>query len=102
MRKFEISKKHDKLLSMLNLLHILPENKHPSYVLINDIRKRREALSMSQDELSEAVGCSLLTLQKVEEFDYIPSLTLALVFAAYFDCQVEEIFTFRRITNGIT
>lgn len=52
----------------------------------------RERKGLTQGELAEAVGVSRQTINAIERDRYDPSLKLAFKFAAYFGCQVEDLF----------
>lgn len=58
----------------------------------NHIRTYREREEMSQGELATAVGVSRQTINAIERDRYDPSLELAFRLAAFFDCQIEELF----------
>lgn len=58
----------------------------------NHVRTYREQEKLSQGELAIAVGVSRQTINAVERDRYDPSLELAFWLAAFFDCQVEELF----------
>lgn len=58
----------------------------------NDVREHREAADLSQGELAEAVDVTRQTINAIERDRYDPSLELALDLAAFFDCQVEDLF----------
>ena len=58
----------------------------------NDIPTYREREGLSQGELATAVGVSRQTINAVERDRYDPSLALAFKLAAYFECQIEDLF----------
>ena len=58
----------------------------------NDVRERRQARSLSQAELAEALGVSRQTINSIETGRYVPSLPLALGLARFFETTVEEMF----------
>jgi putative transcriptional regulator len=58
----------------------------------NDISRYRERAELSQGELSTAVGVSRQTINAVERNRYDPSLELAFKLAAFFECQIEDLF----------
>ena len=58
----------------------------------NDLSRRREAESLSQGELAEAVGVTRQTINAIERERYDPSLELAFALADHFDCAIEDIF----------
>lgn len=58
----------------------------------NNISIYREREDLSQGELATAVGVSRQTINAVERDRYDPSLELAFKLAAYFECQIEDLF----------
>jgi putative transcriptional regulator len=60
--------------------------------LQNHIKEYRLNLNLTQDDLAKAVGVSRQSINSIERERYIPSLPLALRFAHFFDCPVEELF----------
>jgi putative transcriptional regulator len=58
----------------------------------NDLTTRRENEGLSQGDLADAVGVTRQTINAIERDRYDPSLELALELAAYFDCNVGDIF----------
>ncbi|THE64768.1 transcriptional regulator [Salinadaptatus halalkaliphilus] len=58
----------------------------------NEVRTYREAADLSQGDLAAAVGVSRQTINAIERERYDPSLELAFELAAYFDCQIEDLF----------
>lgn len=58
----------------------------------NDISSYRERAELSQGELATAVGVSRQTINAVERNRYDPSLELAFKLAAFFECQIEDLF----------
>ena len=58
----------------------------------NSLRTYREARGLSQGELAAAVGVSRQTINAIERDRYDPSLSLAFALAAFFDCQIEDLF----------
>lgn len=59
----------------------------------NEIDTYREREGLSQGELATAVGVSRQTINAIERERYDPSLELAFKLAAYFECDVEELFS---------
>ena len=59
------------------------KNKIPSY---------REREGLSQGELATAVGVSRQTINAIERERYDPSLELAFKLAAFFKCEIEDLF----------
>lgn len=65
----------------------------PKAEIDNQIRRLRfEHGEMTQQELSERVGCSRQTIVLLEAGRYVPSLSLALKIARCFDTDVESVF----------
>jgi transcriptional regulator, XRE family len=58
----------------------------------NNLSERRDEHELTQGDLGAAVGVSRQTINAIERDRYNPSLELAFKLAAYFDCQVEELF----------
>jgi putative transcriptional regulator len=58
----------------------------------NRIKEYRLKMNLTQDELAKAVGVSRQSINSIERERYIPSLPLALRFANFFDCQIDELF----------
>jgi len=60
--------------------------------VFNRIRDYRAEHGLTQDELAQAVGVSRQSIISIERGRYIPSLNLALRFARYFQCSMDELF----------
>jgi putative transcriptional regulator len=58
----------------------------------NRLREIREKHSLTQERLADAVHVSRQTIISIETGRYVPSLELALRFAALFKCRIEDIF----------
>jgi len=58
----------------------------------NDLRERREAEGLSQEELAVAVDVTRQTINAIERERYDPSLELAFELADHFECSIEDIF----------
>ena len=58
----------------------------------NEVRSLRQANSLSQQQLAEALDVSRQTINSIEKERYTPSLPLAMALARYFDTTVEEVF----------
>ncbi|MEB3787205.1 MAG: helix-turn-helix transcriptional regulator [Desulfurococcales archaeon] len=56
------------------------------------LREIRARYRVTQEALARAVGVTRQTIIAIENGRYLPSLTLALKIAAYFNTRVEEIF----------
>ena len=58
----------------------------------NEVRALRQANSLSQQQLAEAMDVSRQTINSIEKERYTPSLPLAMALARYFETTVEEVF----------
>ncbi|MGW8113943.1 helix-turn-helix transcriptional regulator [Caproicibacterium sp. NSD3] len=58
----------------------------------NDIRKRRKALGMRQEDLAEKLGVTRQTINAIENNKYNPTLELAMKVARLLNASVESIF----------
>jgi putative transcriptional regulator len=58
----------------------------------NDLRERREAEGLSQEQLAVAVDVTRQTINAIERERYDPSLELAFDLAEHFECAIEDIF----------
>ncbi len=58
----------------------------------NEVRALRQANSLSQQQLAEALDVSRQTINSIEKERYTPSLPLAMALARYFETTVEEVF----------
>lgn len=58
----------------------------------NNLRDRRNEASLSQADLAAAVGVTRQTINAIERERYDPSLELAFKLAAYFECDIEDLF----------
>ena len=56
------------------------------------MRELRATRGMSQRELANALGVSRQTINSIENERYVPSLSLAIAIARFFQRTVEEIF----------
>lgn len=61
----------------------------------NDLTVWRAKADVTQAELADAVEVSRQTINAIERGRYDPSLELAFALAAYFDCAIEDIFTYQ-------
>lgn len=69
------------------------------------LRARRREAGVTQDELAERVGCSLITLQKIEAGERRPSRQMALLLASHLNIPVDEheaFVTFARTSTAST
>lgn len=62
-------------------------------MLRNRIRVFRAEHELSQSDLAQAIGVSRKTISTIEVGRFVPSTTLALMIARYFEVPVEEIFS---------
>jgi putative transcriptional regulator len=60
--------------------------------VFNRIKDYRVKLNLTQDELAQAVGVSRQSIISIERSRYTPSLYLALRFAKFFQCPMDELF----------
>ncbi|PSP78028.1 transcriptional regulator [Halobacteriales archaeon QS_1_68_20] len=60
----------------------------------NDLKVWRAKADVTQAELADAVGVSRQTINAIERGRYDPSLELAFELANYFDCAIEDLFTY--------
>ena len=58
----------------------------------NEVRDRREQVSISQAALAEALDVSRQTINAIEKGRYMPSLPLAFALARYFETTIEALF----------
>jgi predicted ATPase/DNA-binding XRE family transcriptional regulator/tetratricopeptide (TPR) repeat protein len=66
----------------------------------NWIKQRRRALDLTQEDLAERVGCSTITIQKIELGERRPSKQVALRLAECLGTPVEEQLDFVRFARG--
>lgn len=64
-------------------------------MLHNKVRKSREELGWSQQELADRAGLSRTGISAIEAGRLIPSTAAALALAAAFSCRVEDLFVLR-------
>jgi putative transcriptional regulator len=57
------------------------------------VRELRTTKGMSQRELANALGVSRQTINSIENERYVPSLSLAIAIARFFQSTVEVIFS---------
>ena len=60
--------------------------------VLNRVKELRERHGWTQQELAEAVGVSRQSINSIERQRYVPSLTLALLFARVFRVATDAIF----------
>ncbi len=61
--------------------------------LRNRLRVFRAEHRMTQSDLAAAIGVSRKTISTIEVGRFVPSTTIALLIARYFEVPVEEIFS---------
>ncbi len=64
--------------------------------VFNRIRDFRAQHGLTQDELAQAVGVSRQSIISIERGRYTPSLYLALRFAKFFNCSMDELFKLKQ------
>lgn len=69
--------------------------------VFNRIKDYRVKCNLTQDELAQAVGVSRQSIISIERGRYTPSLYLALRFAKYFQCPVDEIFELKKEAHDV-
>ena len=58
----------------------------------NNLRKYRESLQMTQEDLARLTGVSRQSIISIEKGQYVPSTVLALKFASALHTLVEDLF----------
>ena len=58
----------------------------------NDVRERRSAKGLRQEDLAVAMKVSRQTINAIETGRYLPSLPLAIELARFFGLPVEDLF----------
>jgi putative transcriptional regulator len=69
--------------------------------VFNRIKDYRVRSNLTQDELAQAVGVSRQSIISIERGRYTPSLYLALRFAKFFQCPVDEIFELKKEDHNV-
>ncbi|MHC5063685.1 MAG: helix-turn-helix transcriptional regulator [Planctomycetota bacterium] len=72
----------------------------PRHDIRNLVRRHRQMMSMTQQELAERVGVTRQTIFSIEKGKYTPSVGLALQLARVFAVQVEELFQLEGEADG--
>lgn len=75
----------------------MPKKKNSSFE--SSIHVWRAKRRMTQQELADKVGVSRQTIIQLERNRYNPSLLLAHDIADVFEVPIEQVFTFKRISN---
>lgn len=60
----------------------------------NNIKVWRAKKDITQEELAKKVGVTRQTINAIERGKYDPSLELAFSLSRFFDCKIEDIFTY--------
>ncbi|MBP1909619.1 helix-turn-helix transcriptional regulator [Methanolobus bombayensis] len=60
----------------------------------NNIKVWRAKNDITQDGLAKKLGVTRQTINAIERGKYDPSLELAFRLAGFFDCTIEDIFTY--------
>lgn len=66
----------------------------------NDLKVWRAKRGVTLAELAEEVGVTRQTINSIERGQYDSSLELAFELADYFDCRVEDVFTYTPDADG--
>lgn len=67
------------------------------HTVYNCLRNLRQEKKITQEQLAKSVGVSRQTICSMEKGDYIPSLSLALLIAQFFNHPVEHVFQLKRV-----
>ncbi|WP_122091415.1 helix-turn-helix transcriptional regulator [Halalkalicoccus subterraneus] len=62
----------------------------------NELKVYRAKHDLTQEDLAKEVGVTRQTINALEAERYDPSLELAFKLAIYFDCSIEELFSYER------
>lgn len=60
----------------------------------NDLKLWRAKRSITQQELADEIDVARQTINAIERGRYDPSMELAFELAHYFDCSIEDIFSY--------
>ncbi len=71
-----------------------------SPILHNRVKQHRLVQNLTQQDLARAAGVSRQSIISIERGRYVPSLPLALRFAAIFCCPVEDQFRLEDPNTG--
>ena len=81
---------------------ILPSTPFPSLPRFGDrVRKQREGLGFTREQLAHKIGCAAVTLYKIETHERRPSLQLAQLLAQHLNIPAEEVIEFVHAARGI-
>ena len=67
--------------------------------VVNNVKKARIDMHIRQEDLAEAIGCSVDTISRCETGKRCPSLELALRMAAYLKLSTDELFKVEGATS---
>ncbi len=68
----------------------------------NRVGEYRKKLSITQEELGNAVDVTRQTIISIEKGNYVPSVLLALKISGYFKVPLEKVFTYEKIWIALT
>lgn len=60
----------------------------------NNLKKLRNQISVSQNDLAQALSVSRQTINSIENGKFDPSLTLAMKLTRYFGVSLDDIFIY--------
>jgi len=60
----------------------------------NELKVYRAKHDLTQEDLAKEIGVTRQTINALEAERYDPSLELAFQLALYFDCSIEDIFSY--------
>ncbi|WP_437178287.1 helix-turn-helix transcriptional regulator [Candidatus Izimoplasma sp. ZiA1] len=60
------------------------------------IKRYRNLLDLSQDELAKLVGCTRQTINAIEKGKYSPSLLLAFKIADVLNADINDVFEYKK------
>ncbi|MGQ3413710.1 helix-turn-helix transcriptional regulator [Natrinema sp. LN54] len=60
----------------------------------NELKVYRAKRDITQEELAKEIGVTRQTINAIEGNRYNPSLEIAFELAEYFNCSIEDIFTY--------
>ena len=63
-------------------------------ILLNNLKEKRQAKKLSQEELAKMVGTTRQTIISIEKNLFNPSAKLALLLCVALDLKFEELFYF--------
>lgn len=66
----------------------------------NNIKVWRAKNNLTQEELAKKLSVTRQTINAIERGKYDPSLELAFRLASFFECSIEDIFTYEQQTES--